>query len=162
VTGDRLPPSLERLVPVPTRRFPTLPLAEDLVGTDLGGSPVRITVRGVGHWTLLLFLSSRCDGCRPLWAACEDPVGAGLGPRDEVVVVTRDRSHEPLDELRALAGDEASVVMSSRSWRAYRVHGPPFFSLVEGTSGRVASEGVVWSIEQVAADVARARTRQPS
>ncbi len=59
---------------------------------------------------------------------------------------------------RADAADAAgALVMSGSAWRAYRVLGPPFFVLLDGVA--VVIEGVAWSLEQVAADVARARRR---
>lgn len=157
----RVPPPLTRLVPIPARTRPRPGTADDLVGTDLDGNPAAITVAASGRSTLLLFLSSGCDGCRPLWAATADPQDAGLvRPGGErVVVVTRDAATEDLVELRALAGAGAAVVMSSDAWASYGVHGPPFFCLVEGVNGRVATEGVAWGVQQVAADVSRARAR---
>jgi hypothetical protein len=74
------------------------------------------------------------------------------------VVVARDAAREDVAELRLRAGaaGAARVVLSSAAWEAYSVLGPPFFVLVDGSSGRVASEGVAWSVEQVVSDVGRA------
>ncbi len=142
-----------------------------------------------GCWTLLLFLGSRCEGCLPFWSVPREPTAYGLLDGDVALVVTRDPGAEDPDALRSLAGagegvgggadgagagagadggadgaadDRAAhVVMSGAAWRAYRVHGPPFFVLVVG--GEVVSEGVAWSAEQLTADVARARrTTRPA
>ena len=135
-------------------------MAADVCGVRLSGEPVRVAVRGASRWTLLLFLSSGCDGCRSLWSAVADPEHAGLAGLggSRVVVVARDAAREDVAELRLRAGavGAARVVLSSAAWEAYSVLGPPFFALVDGSSGRVASEGVAWSVEQVVSDVGRA------
>jgi hypothetical protein len=156
VSAERSSPALDHLVAVPARRQPSAAPASDLVGTDTEGVPVRVTLRTPQTWTLVLFLSTGCDGCSPLWGACRDPAAAGFAA-DETVVVTHGPDQEDGAAVRALAGDVRPVVMSSAAWAGYGVQGPPFFALVDGSSGRVATEGVAWSAEQVAADVARAR-----
>ncbi len=168
-------------MPVPTYRDRPVTVATDPVGTDLVGAPCRVPVVGTGRWSLVVFLSSGCHGCRDLWRALEDPVGSGLVEDESVVVVTRDAGEEDVDALRRLAGGPVPVVMSTATWSAYRVQGPPFFSLVDGRVGtlclgpegvqgsegeqmapgplRVVTEGVAWGVAQVAADVRRARRR---
>ena len=154
------PPRLEGLVPVPTYRDHPATASRDLVGVDLDGRWVEVAVVGRGHWTLLVFLSSDCTGCVPIWEALADPVGSGLATDEAVVAVTRDPGVDDPASLRALAPPNAVVVMSSVAWADYRVQGPPFFALVDGPGGgRVATEGVAWAVEQIAADVGRARRR---
>ncbi|MGH8982239.1 MAG: hypothetical protein ACRDWE_14675 [Acidimicrobiales bacterium] len=151
-----MPPSLEHLVQVPDRRV--LPPAADVAGADLWGRRADVRVATLGCWTLLLFLGSRCDGCAPFWPAVDDPASLGLHRGDTVRVVTHDAGREDAAAVRALLGDAGAAslaVMSSAAWRAYGVQGPPFFSLVDGAA--VRSEGVCWSVGQVAADVERAR-----
>lgn len=150
------------MVAVPTGASP-MP-ASDVEGWDLTGRRRTLRLASPGHWTLLLFLGSRCDGCLPFWAVPRAPTACGLEPQDEAVVVTRGPGEEEPEALAALMGDLAArdpadateqLVMSSGAWRTYRVHGPPFFVLLDGVA--VATEGVAWSVEQLAADVARAR-----
>jgi hypothetical protein len=161
-TGKPTPPPLDGLVPVPTfRDSPATPVA-DLSGTDLDGGPVHLAVSGVGRWTLLLFLSTGCQGCLDFWAALDDPGGSGLVGDELAVAVTRDPDCEDVAALRGLATGGVPLVMSSSAWDDYRVQGPPFFVLVDGTGEsrpgkRVATEGVAWSVAQVSADVRRAR-----
>lgn len=145
-------------VPVGVRRLP----ASDVDGSDLEGRPRTLRLAAAGHWTLLLFLGSRCDGCLPFWASLPGPTACGLEPRDAVVAVTRGPGDEEPSAVAALAGHHRAdasglVVMSDAAWRAYRVLGPPFFVLVDGVE--VVTEGVAWSVEQVAAEVTRARRR---
>jgi hypothetical protein len=178
------PPALDSLVTVPTYRDQPATIATDPTGSGLDGQPRNVPVVGTGRWSLLLFLSSRCDGCRQFWEALGDPVGSGLTTDETVVVVTRDPGEEEVAAVRGLAMGSVPVVMSTATWSAYRVQGPPFFSLVDGgvgvgspdvpasplsgvepskADGRgplVTTEGVAWSVQQVADDVRRARSRR--
>jgi len=175
-------PRLEHLVAVPTGS-PGAP-ATDVEGWDLDGRARTLRVASPGRWTLLVFLGARCDGCRPFWSVAGAPTAVGLSARDEVVVVTRGPEEEDPTELAGLVelaglaelagppelaappgapersrGIAGALVMSDAAWGAYRVHGPPFFVLLDGV--KVVVEGVLWSLEQLAADVARARRRGP-
>ena len=59
---------------------------------------------------------------------------------------------------RRLVPSDAELVMSDDAWRAYGVHGAPFFVLVDGAGSRVATEGVAWGVVQTA-DHVRAALR---
>jgi hypothetical protein len=157
-------PVLDGLVPIPTYRDRPATPASNLTGVDLTDRAVDVRVLGTDRWTLLVFLSSRCDGCRPLWDALADPTAAGLAVDERVVAVTHGPDHEDIAALRALApagstGAEASpvVVMATDAWSAYRVLGPPFFVLVDGAADRVVTEGVAWGVSQIAGHVRMAR-----
>lgn len=156
-------PVLTGLVPIPTYRDRPATPASDLSGVDLSGAPVDLAVLGTRTWTLLLFLSSDCHGCRDMWEALADPVGAGLTTDEGVVAVTHDPAHEDPTALRALVLPSAPVVMSDAAWTAYRVQGPPFFVLVDGTADRVVTEGVAWGVAQVGDHLraARSSARRP-
>lgn len=154
-------PELRDLVAVPTGA-PRL-AASDVVGWDLTGRRRTVRLASAGHWTLLLFLGSHCDGCQPFWSVAGSPLACGLEPQDTAIIVTHGPDGEKPDVLAALVGGEPAdaselLVMSDAAWRAYRVHGPPFFVLVDGVE--VATEGVAWSLDQVAADAGRARRGQ--
>lgn len=171
------PPALDSLVPVPTYRDQPATIAADATGIDLDGRSCRVPVLGTGLWHLVVFLSSGCHGCREIWQALENPVKSGLVEEESIVVITRDAGEEDVDALRRLATGSVPVVMSTATWSLYRVQGPPFFALVDGRLGmggvapdgasgesgvhpvRVTTEGVAWSVEQIAADVRRARQR---
>ena len=149
------------LVPVPTYRDVPATAVSDLAGADLSGRALTVAVGGVDRWTLLLFLSSGCDGCGELWRALSDSQGAwpaidGVVP----VVVTRGPDTEDPAELDRLATGAVPLVVSDAAYRAYRVHGAPFFVLVDGPRWRVATEGVAWGPPQVAEDVRRALSGQ--
>ena len=159
------PPALDSLVPVPTYRDQPATIAADACGVDLDGRPCRVPVLRTGQWSLVVFLSSGCRGCHEIWQALEHPVTSGLVEDETIVVITRDAGEEDVDAVRRLATGSVPVVMSTATWSLYRVQGPPFFALVDGRMGagvgpvRVTTEGVAWSVEQMAADVRRARQR---
>ena len=71
--------------------------------------------------------------------------------------MTRGPSSEPAGEVAALAGT-AQVVMGDAAWSDYEVHSGPFFVLVDGPSGRVLTEGVAWSVDQIRGAVEAAST----
>lgn len=172
------------LVPVPTYRDRPATLAADVSGVGVGGEPAEVAVLGTGRWTLLIFLSTGCQGCLPMWEVLADPVRGGLVTDELAVVITRDPVEEDLETLSSLAPRDVPLVMSSAAWAAYGVQGPPFFALVDGRSTctssdvegragvtdgdtvggagvRVATEGVAWAVAQIADDVRRAKARSP-
>jgi hypothetical protein len=157
VSDGSIRPRLDGLVPVPTYRDRPASSAADVAGVDLRGSPTRVQVLGSGRWTLLLFLSSSCDGCLELWRALRDPAGTGLATDESVVAVTRDLDAEDVEQLRSLTVVAVPTVASSQAWLDYRVQGPPFFALVDGTANRVVTEGVAWGASQVGGHLRRAR-----
>jgi len=159
VNPGRQAPSLEHLVAVPTYRDQPSTEAADLSGTDLFGQPVSVEVTVAGKLSLLLFLSSTCEGCRPLWEAAAEPARWGLPAGGVVVAVTQGEQAEDVPALRRLAPPGTTVVLSEGAWRAYRTQGAPFFALVDGGRRQVVTEGVAWAVGQVAADVERAAAR---
>lgn len=159
--GAGLTPELAHLVSVPNSIGPPTTPACDVAGTDLEGGAVVLSIVDTPRRTLVLFLSSTCDGCAELWPALSPSDPAGFGRfADAVVGVTRGAEGEDPGTLRRLAPAGAVVVMSGEAWKSYRVHGPPFFVLVDGSgSGRVLTEGVAIGPSQVARSLARADER---
>ena len=86
-------------------------------------------VLGSGR-TVLLFLTSSCYGCRPLWDSLED----GERPVDDarLVLVTPSPSTESARDVAALAPDGTEVLMSSEAWHAFGVTAAPWFVVVAG------------------------------
>lgn len=151
------PDRLSRLVPVPTYRGTPATVICDVRGVDLSGGRQDVPVVGSGRWTLLVFLASGCDGCREFFEAAGDPVGAGLVTDESVVVVTRGPDREDRGALGRLAAPGTRLVMSDEAWAAYRVLGPPFFVLADGSRSRAVTEGVAWGVAQVASHIQAAR-----
>jgi hypothetical protein len=127
-----------------------------LRGSGRDGQFVEVDPATPGRWTLLLFLSEHCEGCGPFWEAAGDPEGHGLDHLDLVVLVRRVVDRDALDVLAD--GIEVPVLIAPSAYDEYRVAGAPFYVAVDGGQPMVATEGVAWSVPQVLADVARARS----
>jgi hypothetical protein len=110
--------------------------AHDISGVDLHGESVAVAVAGAQHDTLLAFLSTGCDTCRPFWAAVHGDLGL---PGTRVLVVVTDEESE--SELARLAGPHVEVIASTAAWESYEVPGSPHFVYVDGPSGVIVGEG---------------------
>jgi hypothetical protein len=122
--------------------------AIDVAGVDPSGAPVTFAVAGVGHRTLLAFLSSTCLTCRGFWDAFADrrlsvPGGARL------LIVTKGSEAESPSTIRKLAPSGVHTVLSSETWKAYQIPVAPYFVLVDGSSGAVIGEGAAATWEHV-------------
>jgi hypothetical protein len=145
-------PDLRHLVEVPNYLGSRPVTAQPIRGATVSGAPVvHELAEGL---TLLMFLSTSCDGCQELWEAFGDAGHQGFPATLSRLVVTR-RSTEDLGKV-AGRGGSATVVMSDEAWSDYAVHSGPFFVLVDGAESRVLTEGVAWSVEQITAAVAAA------
>jgi hypothetical protein len=112
--------------------------ASEIVGTTLVGDARKVAFPAGGPGTLIAFLTSGCLVCREFWGAfADDP----LQPGTNLLVVTKDSSHESPRKLSGLAGDSIPVVMSSDAWDSYGVPLAPYFVFVDGRSGRIHGEG---------------------
>lgn len=110
--------------------------AHDIAGVDPRGETVAVAVAGAEHDTVLAFLSTGCDTCRPFWSA----LNADLGLGDvRVLVIVSDEESE--SELARLAGPHVETIASTAAWEAYEVPGSPHFVYVDGPTGRVVGEG---------------------
>ena len=144
-------------VPVDFRVRPDLPqpgggdvaCAPDLGGVGLTDDVVTISVGGVGHRTLLAFLSSNCLTCQAFWEAFASRTELGLPDDVRVVIVTKDAAEESRSALVRLAPAGVPLLMSSVAWAEYSVPGSPYFVLVDGASRRVRGEGTGLRWDQV-------------
>lgn len=121
--------------------------ARDVSGQTLSGDAVHIGVTRPGAPTLLAFLTSGCSTCAGFWEAFADPrtqLPAGV----QLVVVTKDPSHESPARLAELAPPAVRVVMSSAAWVDYEVPASPYFVHVDG-HGELAGEGTAQRFDQV-------------
>ena len=110
--------------------------AHDIAGVDPRGDAVAVAVTGAEHDTLLAFLSTGCDTCRPFWSAMHGDLG--LADVRAFVIVADEESES---ELARLAGPQVEVIASTAAWEAYEVPGSPHFVYVDGPTGRVVGEG---------------------
>ncbi len=146
-------PNPEHLVAVPMFLGSRPERARPVTGVTLSGESV--VHRLDDPWTLLLFVSTACDGCLELW---DELVRAHATlPTAVTLLVVVHGSGEDASALSDRARS-APVVMSEQAWEDYGVHSPPFFVLVD-RAGVVRTEGVAWSIEQVATAVAKTLDR---
>jgi hypothetical protein len=83
---------------------------------------------------VLLFLTSSCSGCRPLWD------GARTQWTDGVLLVIPSPSTESARDVAALAPAACDVLMSSEAWHAFGVTAAPWLAVVAG--GLITAEGV--------------------
>lgn len=149
-------PDLSNLVQVPRFLGPRPTTARTVTGVTPHGEPMEATVSG--GWTLLLFLSTTCDGCLELWESFADqrvPIAEDLG----VVLITK--PDEEAEDVARLAGS-TRVVMTETAWSDYEVHSGPFFVMIDGRTDRIATEGVAWSVEQIRSALAAARAEEPA
>jgi len=138
---------LRRLTPIPTYRDHPATTPHDVAGVDPGGAPVRLAILERADPMLLLFLSSSCQGCLDLWHGL-DQLRDALPPALDLAVVTRGTDHEDAAVIAELGRSEGAfpVVMSAAAYADYRVAGPPFLVVVDGT--QVRTEGVAWGIAE--------------
>jgi len=129
--------------------------AHDVAGRTPAGEAAVVAVRGVGHDTLLAFLSSGCLTCAGFWEALGAGGDLGLPADMRVVAVTKDPGEESESTIRGLSSGQ-TVVMSTQAWFDYEVPGSPYFVHVNATTGRVSGEGTASTWEQVVSLVSRA------
>lgn len=132
--------------------------AFDVEGVGLLGEQDKVAVSGVGHRTLLAFLSSGCLTCADFWSRFGEPELVLPGDDTRILIVTRDAEAESEPEIRRLASGEVPTVMSSSTWDLYGVPGAPYFVLVDGPTATVIGEGSGTSWDQVAGFVEKAPT----
>jgi hypothetical protein len=132
--------------------------AVDVLGVGPHGRPVEVLLDECDGYVLLAFLATRCPGCEEFWREMGGTGPAGLPAGVTRVIVTRGPGTVSSDEVRGLAagGDGAPVVMSDQAWSDYRVHGYPFFVLVEVGSRTVIGETVGFGWSDVTSMVAQA------
>ncbi|MGC8626217.1 MAG: hypothetical protein ACP5VR_01465 [Acidimicrobiales bacterium] len=84
--------------------------------------------------TLLAFLTTSCQPCRPFWEMLgAPPVAAALGA--PVVIVTPSRSMESQRAVEQLAPSGVPVHMTSSTWFTYGITKAPSFVLVVPLDG---------------------------
>jgi len=130
--------------------------ATDLSGVRPDGSGVSIVLDDESDPLLLVFLTTRCDGCDTFWAGLADGGDPALA-RVRTVVVAKGPDEVDTDQVRALAaplvGTGVDVVLGAKAWTDYRVTGYPFLVLVDPASRRILAETVGFRWSDVAATV---------
>ncbi len=139
-------------VPAPRSDGTPMGPAADITGTMPGGGAAHVAVVGVGHPTLLAFLSTGCGTCGHFWDALRDDgaVERLPDPATRLVIVTNGPDAESPPAVADVAPPGLLTVMSSEAWDDYGVPVSPYFVLVDGVLGRVIGEGSGTSWHQVA------------
>lgn len=116
----------------------------EFVGTALNGEERRFELR---QMTLVVAVKPDCDGCREFVNGDLEGL-AGI----DVVIVSDASSDEWADAVN-------EVVISSAFMEALNIRSAPFYVLVDPSTRRVVTEGVVFGASQVAAEIASALER---
>jgi hypothetical protein len=111
----------------PTRASRIGCAAPDIVGTDLGGEPIRLALSdGLLERRGLVFVTSSCRTCRQIWRSAR--------PIASLVLVTSDAATESQRDLARLAPEGVQLVMSSAAWFDYAIPGAPWMVVVQSGS----------------------------
>jgi hypothetical protein len=102
-----------------------------LSGNSPAGAPMEVALEGGRR--VLLFLTSSCHGCRPLWRGAAHKAGG------RVILVTPSPSTESAWDVAGLAPAGCEVLMSSEAWHAFGVTAAPWLAVV--ADGCIVAEG---------------------
>jgi hypothetical protein len=147
------PSFLAALRPIPAGRPGVSPWwpAVDVVGVTPSGESVTVGLDGRQGRLLLVFLSTRCDGCQAFWEGLRQPHTLGLSADITAVAVTRGPGSIVATEVaEASAGvEQVAVVMTEQAWSDYRVSGYPFFVLIDVATKAIIGETVGFGWDDV-------------
>lgn len=124
--------------------------ASDLTGVLPAGGAAHAAIAGVGHSTLLAFLSTGCGTCGAFWEALGHHGDQPLpGRSTRLVIITNGPEAESPAAVADLAPTGVLTLMSSEAWDLYEVPVSPYFILVDGPSSRIIGEGAGTSWSQI-------------
>jgi hypothetical protein len=127
--------------------------AVDISGVTPEGASVEVELDARQRPVLLVFLSTRCDGCDLFWNGVRNSPPTEV----DVVVVTKGPGVVSSVEVGAhAAGTQASVVLSDEAWVDYRVTGYPFLVVVDPATRTILGESVGFGWSDVGALIERA------
>ncbi len=128
--------------PASLQAAPELSDVVPVVGTTPDGDAVEVAL-DEGPW-LVAFLSTSCSICVDVWTRMAQDGLRQVDPTVRAVVVTKDAGKEDVEQVvRVQAGSELPVVLSTEAWSDYEIPGSPYLLLLDGTAGRLVSEGPV-------------------
>ena len=117
------------------------PVPLTMTGHTLDGEPIEFRIDRV---TLIVAIKPSCDGCR-------DFVHSDLDELSEVSVVVVSATGDAHDEW---TGAVRPVIVAPQILSDLDVRWPPFYVLIDPGTGRVITEGVVFTPAQVAQEIA--------
>ncbi len=153
LTPEEAAAAMASATPIPSGRAASRTVRTTLVGEDPGGRSVRVLV---DHPTLVVVLSTTCDGCRDL----AELVGDGSSSVAVLGVLRSPVGGLPDDEVAALCGTGGRWVLGDDPFEALDVRAAPYFCLVDA-HGTVVVEGVAFGRSHVEAHVERALEGRP-
>jgi hypothetical protein len=139
--------------PIPTGRAASRTVRTTVAGEDLDGRPARVSL---GAPTLVLILSTTCDGCRDLAGL----VRSGSLSVAVLGVLRAPPGGLPDDEVAAFCGTKGRWLLGDDPFDALDVRSAPYFCLL-GAQGTVAVEGVAFGRSHVEAHVECALLGRP-
>jgi len=149
LTPDEAAAVLASATPIPSGREPARSVRTTLVGEDPRGRSQRATL---DRPTLVLFLSTTCDGCADL----AELVRRGADGIAVLGVLRRPAHGLPDDDVDTFVGSGGAWLCGDDPFEALDVRAGPYFCLVDA-AGDVVVEGVAFGRTHVEDHVARAR-----
>jgi len=138
--------ALGRAVPIASEHRPRRPRSV-LQGVDPLGAVTESRLAGA---SLVVFLSTTCDGCRDL----ADLVREGVEGFDVLGVLRVPTGGLPDDGISSFVGTGGRWILGADAFEAFEVRAAPFFCILDAT-GTLAVEGVALGASHVADHCAR-------
>jgi hypothetical protein len=139
--------------PIPSGRAAARTVRTTLAGEDLDGRPARVSLDVP---TLVVVLSTSCDGCRDL----AELVRSGAPSVGVLGVLRAPPEGLPDDEVAAFCGTRGRWLLGDDPFDALEVRFAPYFCLLDA-KGAVVVEGVAFGRSHVEAHVERALEGRP-
>jgi hypothetical protein len=139
--------ALARATPIPASRRAPRQLRTSLQGLDPSGAPTAIQLAAP---SLLVFLSTSCDGCRDL----AQLVREGATGFEVVGLLRAPPGGLPCEEVSGFVGTQGRWLLGDDAFEAFEVQKGPFFCILD-ESGSLVLEGVAFGRTHVAEHCAR-------
>lgn len=153
LTPDEAADVLASARPIPSGRPPARTVRTTLVGDDPTGRPMR---RRLDAPTLVVFLSTTCDGCRDL----AELVRSGAAGIEVLGILRRPASGLPDAAVDAFTRSVGAWLCGDDPFGAFDVRTGPYFCLLDAT-GTIVVEGVAFGRAHVEEHVAHALAGRP-
>jgi hypothetical protein len=154
LTPEEAAAVLASATPIPSGRAPSRTVRTTLDGEDPTG---RASQRSLSVPTLVVFLSTTCDGCSDL----AELVRRGDGTTEVLGVLRRPAAGLPDGAVDAFVGHGGAWLLGDDPFDALDVRSAPYFCLLDA-KGTVLIEGVAFGSTHVEDHVARALAGRPT
>jgi hypothetical protein len=153
LTPEEAAAAVASATPIPSGRPAARPVRTSFEGEDLDGRPVRVAL---DEPTLVVLLSTTCDGCRDL----AELVRSGSPHLAVLGVLRAPVGGLPDAATTAFAGSAGRWVLGDDAFVALDVVSAPYFCLID-VRGSCVVEGVAFGRSHVEAHVVRALEGHP-